>query len=656
MRRQPAGAAVADGLRRLAGLVLLLAVVVPLFRVLDVPHTGVTGRLMAGTAEQQWRQGWTFLGGALAAGLMLGVLLRGRGTRLFERAGRSLSSLPRLPFALGIGLLASLLTLWVTFGIFRARTVLIDASVQLIQARYFAAGRLSAPPLELPEFWSIQFMVHTDVGWVSQYPPGHALALAIGVLLGAPWLLGALWMGITALFTALSMERLLPDRLAQVRTGSILVAGSPLLLGLAAGYMNHATMAALAALALYCALRAEEGHWGWAVATGAAVGWMVITRPFTGLILGAVVTCGVWWQAARTGAWGTGGLMKRAGALGLGGLPFAVGLGAFNRRFFGSPLRLGYEAAAGPNHGLGFHIDPWGRPYGVTDGIGYSSAELLALGRDLLGTPVPVAALIGIYLLIARRLARGERILLAWACLPVVASALYWHHDLVFGPRMLGEAAPAWCVLAVLAAVGLVRAARGTGAERRWASEGAAVAFPLLLAYGIAYGGPTRLQRFANRLDPEPGAAPALPALGFVHEVWSDRLGGRLAGQGLRLDSLRALLSRYPPCAIQVALDRLPEGARQERCRLEQEADARGVVGLSGFLWRGDLPGLPGAGILWARDLGPEQNARLIERYPDRVPLFLLPPERGAEPSGEWSLVPYEEGIAALWAVPAEVP
>ncbi len=652
MNRQPAKAAVADGLRRLVGLVLIVAVTIPVFRILDAPHTGVTGRLMAGTGEQQWRLGWINLAVALGAGVLLGAFLRERSARLFERLGRTLESLPHAPFALGVGLLASLLTVWVTFGIFQAQTVLIDASVQLIQAGYFAAGRLAAPPLELPEFWSIQFMVQTEAGWVSQYPPGQALALALGVLVGAPWLIGVVAMGTTALFTALSMERLLPERKASVRIGSILIAASPLLLGLAAGYMSHATMAALAALAMYCALRADEGAWGWAMATGAAVGWMVITRPLTGLVIGAVVTIGVWSRGVRSG--GTRALLSRGAALVAGGLPFAIGFGAFNHHFFGSPFRLGYEAAAGPNHGLGFHLDPWGRPYGVAEGLGYTSAELVALGRDLLGTPVPAVALVGAYLLIARRLSRGERILLAWAGLPVVASALYWHHDLVFGPRMLGEAAPAWCLLAVISGIGLVRALRRAGGRVAWASEPVSVALLLVLAYGVAYGGAARLRRFASRVGPVPVSQTAAPALGFVHEPWSDRVGGRLAAQGLRLDSVRVLLSRYPPCVLQVALDRVPPEEGAETCRREEASDVRGVVGLSGFLWRGDLPGLPGAGVLWARDLGRELNARLIERHPNRIPLVLLPPGPGTAPGGEWPLVPYEEGMAALWPEPGE--
>ena len=413
-------------------------------------------------------------------------------------------------------------------------------------------------------------------------------------------------------------------------------------------------MAAFAAVGLYCALRADEGGGAWAVATGAVVGWMVMTRPLTGLVIGAVVTIGVWSRSIRSEWQGSRAVVARGAALVAGGLPFALGFAAFNRHFFGSPFRLGYEAAAGPNHGLGFHIDPWGRPYGIAEALGYTSAELVALGRDLLGTPVPVVALVGAYLLLAPRLSRGERLLLAWAGLPVIVSALYWHHDLVFGPRMLGEAAPAWCVLVVLSAIGLVRALGRRGGSMKWASEAVSLAFLLLLAYGVVYGGATRLQRFGSRLGPEPAGEPAALALGFVHEPWSDRIGGRLAGQGLRLDSVRVLLSRYPPCVLQATLDRIPATESPERCRREETSDARGVVGLSGLLWRGDLPGLPGGGVMWVRDLGPELNARLIARYPERLPLVLLPPEGDPVPGGDWPLVPYEEGMAALWAATGE--
>ncbi len=689
-----AWAAVLDGARRAVGLILVALVAVPAFRLVDDPGAvGPTiGRLMAASGADHWRVTWIGLAAALGAGALLALASRGRLTAAAAWLGRGLVRPSPVAFAVAVAILGAALAAWVTFAILDARTVLNDASVQLIQGRYFAAGRLSGPPLDLAEHWAIQFMVLTEAGWVSQYPPGHALALAAGLLLGAPWLVGVGSVAVAAGFTSLSAERLLPDNRAVARLGAVFVAASPLLLGLAAGYMNHATAAALGALALYLALRAEDGAWGWAVASGAAVGLLVLTRPLTGLVIGTTVTVGTW-VTRHDVREDLGRLGSRVAALFAGGLPFAIGFALYNARFFGSPLTLGYTAASGPSHGLGFHLDPWGRPYGPTEAIGFTSAELLALGRELLGTPLPLVALVGAYLLVARRLARGERIFLAWAGLTVLANAFYWHHDLVFGPRMLGESVPAWCMLAALAAVGLARALRGdadrtagaarpakradaaarrdAGSARRWASEALVWALVIVLGYAAGYGGAQRVARLGSRLGPVPAAEPEGPALGFVHEAWSERLGGRLAARGMRLDSIRTVLTRYSPCALQAALDGTEPAERVDACRREQASDARaGIglqgVGLTGLMWTGDLPGIEGAGTMWVRDLGPRLNRRLLERYPDREPLVLLPPEFAATGTAtppaaggatgasatrrrEWVLVPYEVGMAALW-------
>jgi hypothetical protein len=379
----------------------------------------------------------------------------------------------------------------------------------------------------------------------------------------------------------------------------------------------------------------------WALAAGGAMGFMVTTRPVSGLLIGAAVTAGVWLTAPRREPglhrpW----LLRRFAWWVLGGLPFAVGFGWFNARFFGSPLTLGYTAAAGPSHGLGFHIDPWGRMYGFTQALGYTSAELLSVGRELFGAVLPVAALIGLYLLLARRLRRGERLLVAWALLPILASALYWHHDLVFGPRMLGEAVPAWGALLVVGAVGLARAGR-----RPWLSDGIAVLVLVSLGYGLAVGSAERVVRLGARPALVPEIAEPGPSLVFVHESWQDRIGARLAARPMRLDSVRALINQYSPCRLEGAL----VGAQRpeevvDRCRREAAADRLGLMGLTSYVWRGDLPGLGGSGVLWTRDLGPEANARLIEASPGRTPLFVLPDSAGAG-----LVVPYEMGVTALW-------
>ena len=624
---------------------------------------------MARTGAVNWAYIWGFSSGwwmaAVLAGILgIGFLTRGRVVAALDRLGGILSDAPGWKVALGVAVAGAGLTLWVVFDVFDQRTILNDASVQLLQARYFAAGMLAGPPLALPEFWSVQFMVLTAAGWVSQYPPGHALLLAGGFGLGAPWLT---MVGASALLGAmlvLSFDRLMPERRAIGRTAALLAVSSPFFLGLAGAYMSHATLAASAAAALYLALRAQDGGPGWTIAAGAAVGLMVTIRPVTGLVLGVLLTAAIWLTAPGLDLRDTAArsaLLRRFSAWGAGGLPFAIGFAAFNARFFGGPFTLGYVAASGPNHGLGFHEDPWGRIYTPTAAIGHSSSELISLSREMLGAPVPIVAVIALFLLLAPRLERGPRFIAAWALLPLLVSALYWHHDLVFGPRMLGEALPGWTALAVLAVTWLVRVALGTAAKRapgdaaagpamprRWAADAIALAAVAAVAFGAAVGGPARLGVRGAALGAHPDVPEERPSLVFVHETWGDRLGGRLAGAGLRLDSVRTLLTRYHPCQLEASLLGVSPDQAVPVCQREQQSDAVvsrfGIPGLTGLLWLDDLPGLPPEGVLWVRDLGPERNRRVLEAHPDRVPLFLLPTARG-----EFDVVPYQQGVTTMW-------
>jgi hypothetical protein len=539
-------------------------------------------------------------------------------------------------------------------------------------------------------------MLDTPNGWVSQYPFGHALLLGLGIKLGMVWLVGPLLVAITVLLTALIAERLFLEDPLTTRLGALLLAVSPFFVALAGSYMNHVTAAAFAALAAYCALRARDGRAAWALAAGAAVGAVFITRPLAGAVIGAVVTLGIWLAGRREGTLSGAELGARAALAVAGGLPFAVGLAAYNAHFFGAPLRFGYLAAWGPRHGLGFHLDPWGNTYGPIEGLAYTSADLLGLSTELLWSTVPVVAVVGLYLVLGRRLSGGLRLVAAWALLPALANAFYWHHDLLMGPRMLNEAAPAWAMLAAAAAVGLVRL---TPAELPVAggrfSPRAAVTLMLLmgLAAGIFYYSPRRLLSF-GRVQEYAGSsleAPrtAFPSLVFVHDSWRTRLGVRLHAGGMRMDSIQAALSHTEPCTVQGFLEmreagesegleasRLalrfepaagpdPEGLShagalspaEERlaleCRRQFTSDGQGVTGLPALLWQGDLPGLSPGGAMFVRDMGAERNALLIDRFPGRRVLFLMPASRRARVN-EPRLVSYERGTSALWGTGPE--
>ena len=164
------------------------------------------------------------------------------------------------PYLIGVATGAAL---WTSAAVLDRMPVLIDGVGQLVQARYLAAGMLSGPRLAHPEFWQFQFMVLTDAGWVSQYPPGFSALLAAGWWLGAAWLVGPGLLGVAVYLTALIADRLFPSDPVVARMGAVLATVSPLLIFHAAGYMNHVLALALLTVALYASLRAGEvlRHW-----------------------------------------------------------------------------------------------------------------------------------------------------------------------------------------------------------------------------------------------------------------------------------------------------------------------------------------------------------------------------------------------------------
>ena len=223
--------------------------------------------------------------------------------------------------------------------------------VQLLQARSWAAGALGAPLSDQTASRLVQNGVLASPGWVSVYPPGHTALLALGFGLDVPWLVGP---ALTAA-TTLAARRLLSARPGAALAGGVLVAFSPFVVLLGGGYLSHASAAAAAAR------RAPAPFWKAAVR----------------------------WFGKRVALWP------------LGGLPVAAAFALYHRTVFGHPLRLGYAAAFGPAHGLGFHPDPWGNRYGTLEALAYSGFDLMALGTHLLETPVSVVGLVGVWLVLA---------------------------------------------------------------------------------------------------------------------------------------------------------------------------------------------------------------------------------------------------------------
>lgn len=661
---------------RVSGVLLALLAVLPLYTVLSARSTGLAGaatvREVAQYAELIWAGTLLILIVAGAAGLFLNEEMM---QRWLTRAAAVLLKPRTIVYAGALAAVTTVISAWFTHAVLASQPDLIDSFAQLTHARYLADGRLAGPA---SPFWHIQQTLATDAGWVSQYPPGYVLLLAIGLKLHAVWLVGPVLAGVAVFFTALAAERLLESQPALARAGALLAALSPFALAQAGSYMSHTAAAAAAAALLYSFARARSGGNGALVAAGVAGGVLFSIRPYTAFVLGLVIALAlVLDPALRT--------RRRASWVWLlvGALPFAVAVALYNQRLFGAPLRFGYTAALGPAGGLGFHTDPWGNAYGPVEAIGYTSAELTALSLFLFESPFPLVALIGLALALRPRLAAPRLLILAWALAPVLANLFYWHHGLYRGPRMLADVAPAWALLSVLAFAELGTWARGRQLGGRWAPLPAVLttALLVLLVAPLTFG-PARLLSYRrtalNALLLQPPQVDQ-PALVFVHGGWSGRVVARLAAAGMRLDSVETALHQNSTCALHAfanayeqgrvlpALDLTPRASGYPpevqvspgnrirvqvgehltpACVREVNADRAGVVDVTPLLWQGALPNaIADARPLFVRDLGPERNQELLHRYPDRVAYIYGP----AHPDIEPRLWPYEGAVKSLW-------
>ncbi len=627
----------------------------------------------------------------LLLGLVLALLLPTDALRrVVAGSAARLAAVPLPTYALALGALAAGLATLVLRVLYRGLLTNVDEMASTLQARYLANGMLGGPTQGLPEFWLIPNTLVSPEGLVSQYPPTHLFAMAGAELIGFPLLLGPVAFAATVVLVALTLPRLLPAHAGAARVTALLVALCPLLLFLSAGLLNHTTTAAFLMLALYAALRATEGSASWGVVAGVGVGLAVAGRPLTGLVLGTLFTLGVWAPAALRPARGLAWIATRSAATVAGGAPIAVLLGWYNQRLFGSPTTLGYVAAFGERHGLGFHQDPWGYPYGALEALAFTSADLVTAGVQLMETPFPLTLLLAAYFLVGRRFPERMRFLLAWTFLPVLANALYWFHT----ARMLYEAVPALLALCALAAVELAGAPGQESSNRYGQLARDACAWSLVVAVvgSLVWGVPARWvsyewdeETLGRITAPElPGDAPALV---FVHSSWNERTSSILQGAAeMRQDSIITALRRNTSCGLHLyALARdarvrhgssapMPEVDLEQiagsppdiqvpplragstvrvrdgepfpaACARQLASDRFGTVALAPLLWQGDLPGIEEGRPLFVRDLGPERNRAVLELYPDRVAYAFTPTTIDGPPR----IVPYADAMRLLW-------
>jgi Dolichyl-phosphate-mannose-protein mannosyltransferase len=267
-------------------------------------------------------------------------------------------------FALGAALYVTALAAGLSYFVYEGHPHIPDELGYFYHARYLAAGMLTMPAPPVPEAFDIDLMNYEEHRWFSPLPPGWPAMLAVGVRLGAPWLVNPVLAGINILLAYGLLRELYSRRLA--RLGVLLLCLSPWYVFMAMNLMNHTWTFTCILVGSWAVNRAVRGgRFGYGLVAGAATGVTSLIRPLDGLIL-----------AAFLGAWlvGLGGRRAKLPALGA----FAVGVALlgglalpYNRVLTGDPMRIPLMAyfdkyhgpksndmGFGPERGWGWGIDP----------------------------------------------------------------------------------------------------------------------------------------------------------------------------------------------------------------------------------------------------------------------------------------------------------
>ncbi len=443
----------------------------------------------------------------LATGAMLGVTVedaaegaarphlrplsqRARGVASFIDAGwRGLTAAIH-PIGL-LALAASFIfVVWIALAQYHAQPHIYDASAYLFGAKTFAAGRLFAPVPAAVDRFPGPFMLVRDGKWFTQYEPGAPLTLALGVALGAPWLVEPLLGTLALLGIGLIARRFYDRRVATLAV--LLGVVSPFYSYLAASYLSH-TIALFYLVwgfwALLRALDADRRGAAWYLPLAGLLWLMALLTRDTSAIFAAVATAGALWLAWRGGSptlrQALSGMDRRRwlapglALLGVGALGLVVALG-YNAALTGSPLLTPRQLFfPGDHYGFGKGVGFYGQ-HTLAAGFVTVDELLASLAINLYGWPFYLTLAFLLIPFLTRRARAADVVMLLGAAAMTFAFIGFYYHGIYLGPRYLFEALPFFLILTARGLVTLAEA--GLAARAHGVARGVALAETRLAA------------------------------------------------------------------------------------------------------------------------------------------------------------------------------
>ena len=447
---------------------------------------------------------------ALMLLLAVGYPILERCLAFLRPAGRFLLyRLKPTPFVLLSSGAVLAITNLISWRVFQRIPHIQDSISQVLQAGIFASGRITLPARFDDFFFNYHLVVNDGSRVWSQFPFGHSLLLALGMLIHAEWFINPLLGSAEIVVLYFLGRELYDDRTGRI--AALLGVASPFLLFMSSEYMNHASgllFLSLFLLFFFRTIRPLRGRQSPSsvadpLLSGLCLAMALNIRPLSALAVSLPIA-GYGIYLLVKSRWRT--LPAFLALL----APVLLGLGAYglyNYLTTGSPLLSGYDVSSMLEYGstagvLGFGergFVEWGA-HTPLRGLVQTGNNLNALNLYLFQSPVPGLALVLLLFLTFTRNPADWVLLASFAALPILYF-FCWFQDLCFGPRYLYEGlAP----ILLLSARGLVEfpkfVGQAAGADAQARTRNAVVvAAALSLAATAAIGVPRLLATYGDR-------------------------------------------------------------------------------------------------------------------------------------------------------------
>ena len=512
----------------------------------------------------------------------------------------------------------ALVLLWyINYVVADAMPHVPDSVAYIFQAKIYASFHLTADPPPVPEsfaFFRPPFLHIVDGRWFTQYPFGHPLFLAIGVRLGAVWLVPPV-LGAASLFLIYRLGAHVYGVAAGLGAAFLLFF-SPFFQMTASDYMSHNTAAFVLLMCLFLLARPSKRRALSMFFAGIFVGLLFNMRPLVATafipVLGVFLAYELWRAGDERAK-----VFKEDLAFAWGGAVMLLAYFAYNQTTTGSFMDSPQTLTFGDTSDwVGFSGG-----HSVTAGLQNQQVllSLMLLVAD--GWPAAIGFLFaGLPFVLGTR-NRWDYFLGASFLSLAAANIFYTNAAVMHGPRFWYETMPFLMLLTARGATLLIDRAGGAGdwlAERlRWRPEASGRAMSGLAVFGLlagltassAHGWMLEQRDLWSGIDFMPQRVSMLEGFNFT-----DR---RLLDTADEMDLDNALVF-VVPCYPWWCY---------------------------GSVFWTNSPGLDGD-IVWAQETGPEEDVELLKYYPDRD-LYLADYTKGTiEPTTRGELEAIAEAAA----------